>query len=212
MSDTGTGIDPAILPRVTEPFFTTKASGKGTGLGLAMAKGFAEQSSGLLEIKSCLEQGTTVSLLLLQVAHRPAAEDLLLMSNQGEPKPSSPRLILVDDDPFVLETFTELLSERYTVRPASSGAEALALLDSGQPADVLVTDLKMPGIDGLQLIQPAQSRRAGLHAILLTGYAGDIASSAVSDAVLGSFSLLRKPVSRTELSERIDALMAITRH
>ena len=211
VSDTGSGVDPSILPRLAEPFFTTKPPGKGTGLGLAMAKGFAEQSRGILEIESRLGAGTAISVWLpktflvpSEMASAPPAPD------KPELSQTIIRLLLVDDDPFVLETFTEFLMDRYVVVPALSGAEALALLRSGEPANVLVTDLKMPGIDGLQLIQQAQTLRSSLHAILLTGYAGDIASSAVSNAVAGSFSLLRKPITRSDLVECIDALVAST--
>ena len=77
---------------------------------------------------------------------------------------------------------------------ASNGAEAMALLGPGETIDILVTDLSMPGMDGLALIRAAQVRRPGLPAVLLTGYAGDGAALAMGGAVSGSFSLLRKPV------------------
>jgi CheY-like chemotaxis protein len=90
---------------------------------------------------------------------------------------------------------------------AARGAEALALLDSEEAVDVLVSDLSMPGMGGLVVIREAQLRRPGLPAVLLTGYAGDAAHLAVSDPARAGFSLLRKPVSVAQLVDRIDMLV-----
>ena len=89
------------------------------------------------------------------------------------------------------------------VRVANGGAEALALLDSGEAVDVLVTDLSMPGMDGLALIRAARQRQPGLPAILLTGYAGE---AMLPDQAEADFSLMRKPVRGTDLVDRIVAL------
>jgi len=96
----------------------------------------------------------------------------------------------------------------YAVLAADGGTAALELLDAGEKLDVVVSDLTMPGMDGLALIREAQARRPGLPAVLLTGYAGDGAALAVSGAVSGTFSLLRKPVTGAQLTSRIAALLA----
>jgi CheY-like chemotaxis protein len=94
------------------------------------------------------------------------------------------------------------------VLPADSGAAALNRLAAGEHVDIIVSDLTMPGMDGLTLIRTAQERRPGLPAVLLTGYAGDGATLAIGGAISGTFSLLRKPVSGTQLADRINALLA----
>ena len=90
---------------------------------------------------------------------------------------------------------------------AANGTEALALLAAGEAVDALVTDLSMPGMDGLAVIRAAQERRPGLPAVLLTGYAGDGAALAVGGAISGAFSLLRKPVTGVQLVDRVRALL-----
>jgi signal transduction histidine kinase/CheY-like chemotaxis protein len=210
VADTGTGIDAAILVRVLEPFFSTKPAGKGTGLGLSMAKGFAEQSGGGLTIDSRPGFGTTIRLWL------PAAARLEALPRPAEPSGvvrdgTSRCILLVDDEVMVRETLaTSLEDAGYAVMIAADGAEALDLLRSPAVVDVLVTDLSMPGLDGLAVIRQAQRQRAGLPAVLLTGYAGHGAELAVGGLVSGAFSLVRKPVTAAQLADRIEALLAVT--
>ncbi len=210
VSDTGSGMDRDVLARVTEPFFTTKEPGKGTGLGLAMAKGFVEQSGGSLSIDSAVGQGTRIMLWL------PAATGAACVTfgTDGVVRAGfgKPCVLLVDDDAIVREVLTLSLEESgYAVIAADSGAAALIRLTAGERVDIIVSDLTMPGMDGLTLIRSAQERRPGLPAVLLTGYAGDGAALAVGGAISGTFSLLRKPVSGTQLVDRINALLAARR-
>ncbi len=207
VSDTGTGMDASILARVTEPFFTTKEAGKGTGLGLAMAKGFVEQSGGSLSIDSVVDQGTRIILWLpsvTDVAGRQSDLDATLRREAAKP-----HVLLVDDDAIVRDVLSLSLEESgYRVHAAESGAAALALLEAGERVDIIVSDLTMPSMDGLMLIRSAQERRRGLPAVLLTGYAGDGAALAIGGAISWAFSLLRKPVSGAQLIDRISALLA----
>jgi PAS domain S-box-containing protein len=211
VADTGTGMDPATVARLGEPFFTTKPQGAGTGLGLSMAKGFAEQSGGALAVESSRGRGTTVSLWLpcapLAATAVPAgAGPAAAAADSGA---ATRRVLVVDDEPIVREVLADLLEEAgYAVLAAAGGAEALRRLDEGEAVDVLITDLSMPEIGGVALIEAAQARRPSLPAVLLTGYAGDGASIAVSGALSGAYSLLRKPVEGAQLIERIEALMA----
>ncbi len=206
--DTGTGMDAATLARVTEPFFTTKVAGKGTGLGLAMARGFAEQSGGGLAVVSAPGQGTAVTLWLPQAAtgvSTTAAGDEADIVGAG----GYARVLLVDDEMLVCETLAMQLEDAgFDVLAADSGAEAMAFLDAGEAADVVVTDLSMPGMDGLAAIKGAQHRRPGLPAVLLTGHAGDDTTLAVGGAVSGTFTLLLKPVTAAQLAERVKGLLA----
>jgi CheY-like chemotaxis protein len=211
VKDTGTGMDAATLARVTEPFFTTKPQGQGTGLGLAMARGFAEQSGGALQLESEPGRGTTVTLWLPGAEPSAAAARLCVRSvaEPDDPTCASHRVLVVDDDPLVREVLAEQLrAAGFDVLRAASGTEALALLAAGEHIDVLVTDLSMPGLDGLAVIREVQGRIPGLPAVLLTGYAGDSTALAASGAVSGSFALLRKPVSGQVLAGRLGALLA----
>jgi CheY-like chemotaxis protein len=125
---------------------------------------------------------------------------------------AGPVVLVVDDEDLILEMMAEELEENgFRVLTASNGAEALATLDAGRAVDILVTDLSMPGMDGLAVIRAAQVRYPGLPAVLLTGYAGDGAALAVGGAISGSFSLLRKPVRAAHLVDRIQALLAARR-
>jgi PAS domain S-box-containing protein len=208
VADTGAGMDEQTLLRAGEPFFTTKEKGKGTGLGLSMARGFAEQSGGAMKIESEAGRGTKVSLWL------PTSGE----ASQGAPQPSSApayatthRLLLVDDDEPVRQVLAgELADHGYAVIPVASGAAALALLDAGEPVDALVSDLSMPGMDGVALIRAVQERRPHMPAILLTGYAGDVTAFAVGKAFTGPFSLLRKPISGMLLADGVAMLLAAT--
>ena len=206
--DAGVGMSPEVLARASEPFFTTKPRGKGTGLGLAMARGFAEQSGGAFALESELGRGTTVSLWL------PVAEDELRTAGPSASNLPPPvkgrhgRLLLVDDEAIVREITAEgLRAAGFVVRVAAEAAEALDVLASDEKVDLLVSDLSMPGMDGLALIRNAQRRRPGLPAILLTGYATDAAELALGGALSGTFSLLRKPVDAKVLADRVAVLL-----
>jgi CheY-like chemotaxis protein len=120
------------------------------------------------------------------------------------------RLLVVDDEEMVREALAEHLEyEGFVVLAAANGTEALGLLAAGEAVDALVTDLSMPGMDGIAVIRAAQERRPGLPAMLLTGYAGDDAALAVSGAISGTFSLLRKPVRIHDLVDKVQALLAV---
>jgi PAS domain S-box-containing protein len=211
VADTGVGMDAATLARASEPFFTTKPPGQGTGLGLAMVRGFAEQSHGGLSITSRPGVGTTVSIWLPEAAKPAEARRGGDAVTQGAGEPGGGvgrRVLFVDDDELVRETvLAQLEGGGYHVQTASSGPEALALLDAGVAVDVLVTDLAMPGMNGLATIREVHRRRPGLAAVLLTGYAGDSAMLGGDD---GSFLLLRKPVHGATLINRIEAAIGKT--
>ena len=116
---------------------------------------------------------------------------------------------MVDDDAVVLEMVAEQMRlAGFQVCPVPSALTALGLLDAGETFDLMITDLSMPGMDGMALIQEAQRRRPGLPAILLTGYATNAAEIATGGAMSGAFSLLRKPIDGAALAERASLLIA----
>ena len=208
VADTGVGMDQATLARAAEPFFTTKPLGKGTGLGLAMARGFAEQSGGALSIESSPGRGTTIRLWLPVAAADAVSSPSPVTMNRPGQQGGRARVLLVDDEALVREITTEgLEAAGYAVLSVGSAAEAIEFLDSGETVELLITDLSMPGMDGITLIREAQKRRPGLRAILLTGFATDAAELAISGAIRGTFSLLRKPIEPGALAERAAVLL-----
>ena len=209
VSDTGSGMDAGTLERASEPFFTTKARGQGTGLGLSMARGFAEQSGGAIAIRSKLGEGTTVAIWLPAAGGNAA---LAALPPAGESHPllaSRPaRLMLVDDEAIVLETLSRQMEDwGYTVLTAGSAADALELLDRGERVDLIVSDLSMPRMDGMTFLREAHRRVPGVPAILLTGFATNTAETAIGGSVEGPFTLLRKPVEGRALAERVALLL-----
>lgn len=205
--DNGAGMDAMTLARASEPFFTTKEIGRGTGLGLAMALGFAEQSDGAMRIESAPGMGTTVRLWL------PCAGKAASLPVPHPAAPPMPRLrgrvLLVDDDGLVRATLAEQLRTLgLDVVTACDGPAALRALAADMSIALLVSDLTMPGIDGVALIQTAQRARPELPALLVTGYAGDLAVLTLGRSISGPFSMLRKPVSAACLVDCIAALLA----
>jgi len=100
----------------------------------------------------------------------------------------------------------------FSVLVAAGGSEAVALIAAGEAVDALITDLSMPGMDGITVIRTVRERRPGLPAILLTGYAGGDAALALDDAVTGAYALLRKPLRIHDLVDRIQVLLAARKH
>jgi CheY-like chemotaxis protein len=205
-------MDAATLARAGQPFFTTKALGAGTGLGLPMAKGFAAQSGGGLSIQSGTGAGTTVELWLPEAvphAAPAAANPVAAAMPPNGPSRQYARVLVVDDEKHVRDVLATQLEEAgYDVLVAPDGGRALSLIAAGEVVDVLVTDLSMPGMNGLAVIRGAQQHRPGLPAILLTGYAGDSAAMAAAGSLGGSFLLLRKPIPMQDLVDRIKTLLA----
>ena len=199
VADTGIGMEPAILTRAAEPFFTTKPRDKGTGLGLSMADGFAAQSGGAMRIESAPGCGTAVSLWL-PCAMEQRVPDAARPAARG-------RALVVDDQPMMRRFLAECLGhEGWEVQEAEDGGEALVYLDAGKRCDLLISDLSMPGMDGTALIQTARQKRPDLTAVLLTG-SGRMADLAPM-AERGGYVLLRKPVSPSELADCLAGLPA----
>jgi signal transduction histidine kinase/ActR/RegA family two-component response regulator len=199
ITDTGVGMDAATLSKATEPFFTTKGPGKGTGLGLSMVHGLAAQSGGLLAINSEPSAGTTLELWLPRAQTLPASAQRMAQPGQVLPATRPCTVLIVDDDALVMTGIAAMIQDLgHTPIEASSGAEALALLDSGAKVDVVLTDHSMPSMTGLQLAECIQERFPGLPIILATGYA----ELPADPSALG-IGRLAKPCSQDEIAMAI---------
>lgn len=221
VTDTGTGMEPEILARAREPFFTTKKLGAGTGLGLTMAHSFADQSGGAMVVDSRLGEGTTVTLWLPRADTPPPAigPEMPPAATQPQTPPAAianaaasfvrQRILLVDDEAPIRSILSEYLAlAGYDVLSAANGAAALAMLQAEPAVDGLITDLSMPGMDGLAVIRAVRASHPDMPAILLTGYAGDDAALALGRLFDGAVSLMRKPVTDDQLLDRLSAMLA----
>ena len=172
VSDEGVGMDAETLARATEPFFTTKGVGRGTGLGLSMVHGLCAQSGGALRLASAPGQGTTAEMWLPRAEPGSEAAPPLLAPPAAPPATRRLSVLLVDDDPLVLASSAALLADLgHAVREAGSAAAALEALGAGPPPDVVVTDHAMPGMTGAELAGRIAAQHPGLPVILATGYA-----------------------------------------
>jgi signal transduction histidine kinase len=169
ISDEGAGIPADLLERVTEPFFTTKEAGKGTGLGLSMVAGFVEQSGGVFHIASEIGQGTQIEMIL--PATRNEGEAAVPASLHEDIEDLVGSVLLVDDDPGVRLILSEHLRDLgLEVSVAESAEHALALLErSGDAPDFVLTDLSMPGMDGLNLLGTIGERWPNVRGVVMTG-------------------------------------------
>jgi CheY-like chemotaxis protein len=202
VADEGEGMDPAILARAAEPFFTTKGVGKGTGLGLSMVHGLAEQSGGRLSIRSRLGEGTTVDLWLPEAQD---GADTTLIAGKARPV-SLPALapltvLAVDDDSLVLLNTVAMLEDLgHRVFPSTSASEALGVLRR-EPVDLVITDYAMPQMNGVQLAEAVHRERPQTPVILATGYA----ELAASDET--QLPRLAKPFLQDDLEHVMRAVM-----
>ncbi|QDD64858.1 PAS domain-containing protein [Herbaspirillum seropedicae] len=200
VTDDGPGIAPDILPRVMDPFFTTKDEGKGTGLGLSMVYGFVKQSGGSVRITSGAEGGTTVTLYF------PATQDQVgggfEYDNRSQSQGGQEHILVVDDRLEVAELAQTMLeSLGYRVSMVNSPAEALQLIRSGRPVDLLFTDLIMPGsMNGVVLAREAKRMLPTIKVLLTTGYASESLERHGAD---GEFPVLDKPYRHDELARKI---------
>ena len=206
--DTGVGMASDIVGRVFEPFFTTKDVGKGTGLGLSQVYGFARQSGGGVSIETAPDQGAAVTLYL------PRTSAVAEAAPPSVPRPTlvaagpSLTVLLVEDDPEVAQVIAAMLIDvGHKVVHADGVATALDLLTSGAAADLMVTDLVMPGArSGVDLAHEAVALRPGLPVILSSGYTGEALNSADG----APWPLLHKPYTAQTLAAAIRDAMERT--
>ncbi|MFG3597096.1 PAS domain S-box protein [Bradyrhizobium sp. RDI18] len=204
VSDTGTGIPAAMLDKVFNPFFTSKGPGKGTGLGLSMVYGFIKQSAGHIMIYSEEGHGTTIKMYLPPATGAlPAAEATLAPAVEG----GHETILVVEDDKLVRNyVLAQLHSLGYVTLDAANATEALALVHTGRPFDLLFTDVIMPGMNGRQLADEIAKARPGLRVLFTSGYTENaiIHHGRLDEGVL----LLAKPYRKSDMAIMIRKALA----
>jgi two-component system cell cycle sensor histidine kinase/response regulator CckA len=203
-SDTGVGMDEETLARAFEPFFTTKAPGHGTGLGLSSTYGIVRQSGGYLFADSRIGAGSTFSIYLPEYAGPPTNRTA---STTAEPAPGgSETILIVEDEPPVRALISQALQRLgYRVVVSEDAAAAMEFADGDGSLALLVTDIRLPGLDGPSFAARLRETRAGLPVLYISGYAGD---AMVDSGLLGQDeAFLAKPFSGDELARRVRALL-----
>ena len=207
VSDTGTGMEPDVVARAFDPFYTTKPIGQGTGLGLSMIYGFARQSGGHVRIYSEVGQGTMVCVYL------PRFHGEVGDADQGPGSAESPRagvgetVLVVDDEPSVRMLVTETLEDLgYAAVEAADGPSGLKVLQSDTRIDLLVSDVGLPGgMNGRQMVDAARAKRPDLKVLFITGYAEN---AVVGDGHLDpGMHVMTKPFAMEALASRIKELI-----
>jgi PAS domain S-box-containing protein len=197
MADTGIGIAPNHLQSIFEPFFTTKEVGKGTGLGLSQAFGFAKQSDGDIDVTSTPGQGATFTIYLPQAAMPADAMEAAAIASEPATTGRGYRVLVVEDNDEVGQFSTELLEDLgYAVKRVASANAALAMLSEDEfSADLVFSDVIMPGMNGVELAGVIRDRYPGLPVVLTSGYSNVLAENAHR-----GFELIQKPYSVESLS------------
>jgi two-component system cell cycle sensor histidine kinase/response regulator CckA len=203
--DTGSGMSAATKARIFEPFFTTKEPGKGTGLGLASVYGIVKQSSGYIWVYSELGRGTTFKLYFPWVQEDVENASTTLVGNESVG--GSETILLVEDEPSLRSiTAASLKSVGYTVLEAEDPAEAIRLLETcREPIHLLLTDVIMPGMNGLELSKRLRLKRPGLKVIFISGYSGEQVAKQIAD-IPGAV-LVEKPFSKVALVNTVRAVL-----
>jgi CheY-like chemotaxis protein len=197
VQDSGAGMSADVVARAIEPFFTTKEVGKGTGLGLSQVYGMVRQSGGDLSIHSRQGQGTTITMYFPVLSGHSESS-----RHEGD---SADKVLIVDDQPDVLEVTCELFrSLGFEVLAANSGEDAIDVLKRTPGIHLMLSDVVMPGMNGVQLGRKAQELVPGLKVILASGFANP-AVAAKEDSLQG-FEFLPKPYRVGDVVKRLRTL------
>ncbi|MEZ5534432.1 MAG: PAS-domain containing protein [Thiolinea sp.] len=199
--DEGDGMDAETISRAFEPFYTTKPSGVGTGLGLSMVYGFVKQSEGGIDIRSRIGEGTRIRLIF------PAQAAAIMTDNEqdtGQPhEERHGRILLVEDDDGVRSFVNRSLQKMGShVDQAETGDAAVAKLAGNSRYDLVLTDIVMPGsVSGLELYSKINADYPDIRVLCMTGYSETV------DDVLSEEHLLRKPFQRDQLASKLQEIL-----
>jgi PAS domain S-box-containing protein len=205
VTDTGTGMPPEVIARAFEPFFTTKAIGKGTGLGLSQIHGFAAQAGGEAKIESAPGKGTTIRMFLPRSLKPAQDEGAAEATVAAIPKDM---VVLIVEDSDQVREFGEHLLETLHCRvvAAGDGEEALRILER-EKVDLVFSDVKMPGMSGVELAREVRERFPALPILLASGYSDEIVTGAAAE-----FDVLHKPYGAQMLATALSKLLCGSRN
>ncbi|MEJ8854080.1 PAS domain S-box protein [Variovorax robiniae] len=209
VADSGAGMTPEVLAKAFDPFFTTKPIGQGTGLGLSMVYGFAQQSHGLVQIQSQPGVGTTVTLYLPRAPageRAPRASIACVPGDAALPQGQGEVVLVVEDDPAVRLLVLDVLNEMgYRTLRAEDGTGAIPILQSAARIDLLVSDVGLPGINGRQLAEIARGLRPGLPVVFMTGYAEHVRTRA--EFLAPGMQMIAKPFTVEDFASLVQQAM-----
>ena len=207
VSDTGIGMSADTISKAFEPFFTTKPIGQGTGLGLSMIYGFAQQSEGYAKIYSEVDQGTTFKLYLPRHRGGEAEEEELTQATAMQHAEEGEVVLVVEDESVVRGLILEELHELgYAALEAVDGNSGLEMLRSKRRIDLLITDIGLPGLNGRQLADAARLLRPSLKVLFMTGYAENAALA--SGFLEPGMEMITKPFAMDALAGRIRSMLS----
>jgi CheY-like chemotaxis protein len=207
VSDTGTGMAADVIARAFDPFYTTKPTGQGTGLGLSMVYGFAGQSGGAARIYSEVGNGTMICIYLPRHVAGGVEDDASPEANPAFSVAGQASILVVDDEPLIRMVAVEILEDHgYSVVEAEDGPSALKILGARPDIDLLVTDVGLPnGMNGRQVADAIRVQRPDLPVLFITGYA--------ENAVLNhghlehGMQVMTKPFSADAFARRVSELI-----
>jgi two-component system cell cycle sensor histidine kinase/response regulator CckA len=195
VQDTGKGIAPDVIGKIFHPYFTTKDKGKGTGLGLAMVHGIIKSYGGFIDVKSRPGKGTVFHVCIPTIGQLPAHDD----PQGGELATGKEHILLVDDEPLVIEVLQEMLEmQGYRITTADGSQKALeAFRNAPRDFDLVITDMTMPKLTGDRLSQEIKKIRTDIPIILCTGYSDKLADKSALDFGVQDF--MAKPIKQADL-------------
>jgi CheY-like chemotaxis protein len=204
VEDTGQGMDEDTANHVFEPFYTTKAPGEGTGLGLSTVYGIVTQCNGRIEVRSAPGKGTAFTIHLPLSEGSPQNRDR--DDRSSELQSGTETVLLVEDEDDLIRMFVNILERlNYRVIEARNGNDALKIVESGQPFDLLVTDIVMPKMGGTELAEQVLKRAPGTRVLFISGYAEDEVFP--KDLPIDDRFLLVKPFTAADLARRIRTVL-----
>ena len=211
--DDGPGMDPHTKENLFEPFFTTRSREGGTGLGLSTVYAIVERFNGEIEVESSRGVGTSFLITwprLKQPDHE-SEQTPLTPPPKAPPSPiTAGHIILLVEDQTPLRTSLSELLRRYgyTVIEKSSGEEAIAWLGEGHEVDIVLSDLMLQGVNGVEVTRQAKQNHPQVHVLLMSGYAGDVTEE--QHLQFGLEGILRKPFTAEVLLQRLRLLSDTT--
>ena len=207
VSDTGTGMPPEVMQKIYEPFFSTKEVGKGTGLGLSTVYGIVKQTGGFIFCDSRVGEGTVFRIYLPR--HEPEAEaarEVVKAEPEKQDLTGRGTVLLVEDEDAVRAFASRALQSRgYKVVEADSGESALGVIESGEPIDLVLSDVVMPEMDGPTLLKELRRRGIKTKVVFISGYAEDAFEKNLEGQQ--DFAFLPKPFTLKQLAETVKKAM-----